>query len=64
MRGPATLSVLYYATMLSHFENPMTRPTIETAGPMYDVLKLNPRFAPALVQLAMTTAREVATSMR
>ncbi len=25
---------------------------------MYDVLKLNPRFAPAFIQLAMTTARE------
>jgi Tfp pilus assembly protein PilF len=50
---------LYYATMLSPLRKsnePADKLKLRAA--MYDVLKLNPRFAPAFIQLAMTTARE------
>jgi tetratricopeptide (TPR) repeat protein len=50
---------LYYATMLSPLrksDDPADR--LKLRATMYDVLKVNPRFAPAFVQLAMTTARE------
>ena len=50
---------LYYATMLSPLRKsnePADKLKLRAA--MYDVMKVNPRFAPAFIQLAMTTARE------
>jgi tetratricopeptide (TPR) repeat protein len=50
---------LYYATMLSPLRKsdvPADRLTLRAT--MYEVLKVNPRFAPAFVELAMTMARQ------
>src|SRR6266404_831159 len=50
---------LYYTTMLSPVRKsdaPGDHLTLRAA--MYEVLKVNPRFAPAFVELAMTKARE------
>jgi tetratricopeptide (TPR) repeat protein len=50
---------LYYATMLSPLRNSEALADQMTLrAKMYDVLKVNPRFAPAFVELAMTIARQ------
>jgi tetratricopeptide (TPR) repeat protein len=50
---------LYYATMLSPLrKSDAPDDQLKLRATMYDVLKVNPRFAPAFVQLAMTTARQ------
>jgi tetratricopeptide (TPR) repeat protein len=49
---------LYYATMLSPLrKSDAPADELTLRAKMYDVLKVNPRFAPAFVELAMTMAR-------
>jgi Tfp pilus assembly protein PilF len=50
---------LYYATMLSPLrKSDALADESSLRAKMYDVLKVNPRFAPAFVELAMTMARQ------
>ena len=49
---------LYYAAMLSALRKVDSPDQSFLRAAMQDVLKVNPRFAPAFVQLAMTTARQ------
>jgi hypothetical protein len=50
---------LYYAAMLSSLQKSALAPDqLAVSNAMYDVLKVNPRFAPALVELAFILARQ------